>query len=61
MVHRGNVRYRRTDVGREGYHYLQLAYRGDKLIEAKLKPFKGKKGHGVKEKTIFPKPKKVKK
>jgi len=59
MVHRGKVRYRRIDVGRKGYHYLQLAYKGKKkLVEAKLKAYKGKKGHGVKEKIIFPEPKK---
>jgi hypothetical protein len=52
MVHKGKVRYRRIDVGREGYHYLQLAWRGNKLVEAKLKPYKGAKGHGVKEKVI---------
>jgi len=55
MVHRGNVRYRRIPVGREGFHYLQLAYRGNKLLEAKLKPYKGERGHGVKEVKIFPK------
>jgi len=60
MVHRGNVRYRRIDVGRKGFHYLQLAYRGDKLLEATLKPYKGEKGHGVKEVTVFPRAKKRK-
>jgi len=55
MPHKGNVRYIRKDVGKKGYHYLQLAYRGNKLLEATLKPYKGEKGHGVKEVKIFPK------
>lgn len=56
MVHKGNVRYRRWDVGRKGYHYLQVAYRGDKLIEAKLKPYKAYRGK-AKEIQVYPKPK----
>lgn len=62
MVHRGKVRYRRWDVGRKGYHYLQVAYKGaKKLVEVKLKPYKGKRGKGAREIQIFPKPKKKKK
>jgi len=53
MPHKGHVRYRRMEVGRKGFHFLQLAYRGNELVEAKLKPYKGKKGHGVKEKLLF--------
>jgi hypothetical protein len=53
MPHKGKVRYRRREVGRKGFHYLQLAYRGNELVEATLKPYKGKKGHGVKEKVLF--------
>ena len=52
MVHKGKIRYRRIDVGRKKHHFLQLAYRGNKLIEAKLKPYKGS---GEKEINIYPK------
>lgn len=53
MVHKGKVRYRRMDVGRKGHHYLQIAYRGNKLIEAKLKPYNAYKKKD-KEIQIYP-------
>ncbi len=57
MVHKGNVRYRRWDVGRKGYHYLQVAYRNNKLLEAKLKPYKKFEGK-AKEIVVYPRKKK---
>jgi hypothetical protein len=59
MPHKGKVRYRRWDVGEKGRHYLQVAYKGaKKLVEVKLKAYKGKKGKGAKDIQIFPKPRK---
>ena len=52
MPHSRNARYRRMDVGRKGHHYLQLVYEGNKLVEAKLKPYKGS---GYKEIKVYPK------
>jgi hypothetical protein len=57
MVHKGKVRYRRWDVGRPKKHYLQVAYRDNKLIEATLKAYKGS---GLKDIPIVVNGKRVK-
>ena len=52
IPHSRKARYRRLDVGRKGHHFLQVVYEGDKLVEAKLKPYKGS---DEKEIMVYPK------